>query len=469
MPAETATPEAIAQEAPQGMRKNGKQWHAPRKAFRPTAGLTSYEQREKRRLAMAVTKAKEKEMKEEKEAERQQRIQKIKDKRAAKEEKERYAKMAEKMHKKRVAHAIKDAISGLFTPAAAAYPRTMSAKHHDPLAAERVVTSPNRPNHQLRRSITEQSPPFRQSRVHQYLLRKDRERDDRLLLSAGLLVRGSLELSRATPLTLAGITTTGMVSSTGDGVANTDESRTNLQRPPSNRDIARQHKEKAAAATATASLRKSLVDLNTFSNATIARLDDTYSSVLQRLGSLQNTVAAMKELAVMSQEINKSFTNESRALVSEIESQLSLCDQSADQKKRIQELQARIHAGRDKVQALSKRVDAVRGRIEGWEKANNEWQERTRRRLKAIWIIISIVAFVLMLLLVGAQYAPSSTDHHNPPELAQGIQEGKPPMGSLLGNNSKSAVAMADEVRQELTRNRAPLADQGVLRVFDEL
>jgi len=49
----------------------GKQWHAPRKAFRPTAGLTSYDEREKRRKAMAVVKAKEKEMKEEKEAERQ--------------------------------------------------------------------------------------------------------------------------------------------------------------------------------------------------------------------------------------------------------------------------------------------------------------------------------------------------------------------------------------------------------------
>ncbi|TRX97650.1 hypothetical protein FHL15_001405 [Xylaria flabelliformis] len=121
MSTKTVTEGTKAQEAPLGMRKNGmnilrleidwlpwltfrqgKQWHAPRNAFRPTAGLSSYEQREKRRLAMAVTKAKEKEMKGEKEAERQQRIQKIKDKRAAKEEKERYAKMAEKMHKKRV-------------------------------------------------------------------------------------------------------------------------------------------------------------------------------------------------------------------------------------------------------------------------------------------------------------------------------------------------------------------------------
>ncbi|KAM0807153.1 putative rRNA-processing protein [Seiridium cardinale] len=99
---------------PQGMRKNGKQWHAPRKAFRPSSGLKSYEKRVQERTATAAMKAKEKEMKEEKEEERKvsatpigilsdkHRVQAIKDKRAAKEERERYAKLAEKMHKKRV-------------------------------------------------------------------------------------------------------------------------------------------------------------------------------------------------------------------------------------------------------------------------------------------------------------------------------------------------------------------------------
>ncbi|EFE34851.1 uncharacterized protein ARB_06617 [Trichophyton benhamiae CBS 112371] len=87
---------------PKGMRKNGKNWHAPKKAFRPTAGQTSYAKRLEERKAMAVMKEKEKEMKEEKEATRQARIQAIKDRRAAKEEKERYEKLAEKMHRKRV-------------------------------------------------------------------------------------------------------------------------------------------------------------------------------------------------------------------------------------------------------------------------------------------------------------------------------------------------------------------------------
>ncbi|KAI1756492.1 hypothetical protein F4782DRAFT_482762 [Xylaria castorea] len=353
-------------------------------------------------------------------------------------------------------------------PVMAAYLTTMSAKHHDPLVVQRAITSPNRPGHQLRRSITEQSPPFRQSRVHQYLHRKDRERDDRLPLPAGPPLRGSLELPRAGPLTPGGIADTGMAFWTGDDVPSANEAGTNSQRLPHNHEITQEQKEKAAAVTA--SLKKSLVELNAFSNATIARLDETYSSVLQRLGSLHSTIVAMKELATMSQGINERFTGESRALVGEIESQLSIYDQSTDQKKRIQDLQARIHAGRDKVGALSTRVDAVRERIEGWEKADKEWQERTRRRLKATWIIISLGVFVLMCLLVGTQYGPSSTDVNKPAELAHAIQEGKPPMESSSGNNSRSAAAMTDEVREELTRRRGlGSTQQEALRVFDEL
>ncbi|KAK4154717.1 hypothetical protein C8A00DRAFT_32454 [Chaetomidium leptoderma] len=85
-----------------GMRENGKQWHAPKKAFRPGSGLTSYEKRAKTRVAQAAMKAKEKELKEEKEAERQRRTQALKEKRAAKEEKDRYEQLAAKMHKKRL-------------------------------------------------------------------------------------------------------------------------------------------------------------------------------------------------------------------------------------------------------------------------------------------------------------------------------------------------------------------------------
>ncbi|KAK0286147.1 rRNA-processing protein cgr1 [Friedmanniomyces endolithicus] len=85
-----------------GHRKNGKQWHPTRKAFRPTAGQTSYAKRATKTAQQAEVKKLETEMKAEKEEERQRRIQAIKDKRAARGEKERFEKMAEKMHAKRV-------------------------------------------------------------------------------------------------------------------------------------------------------------------------------------------------------------------------------------------------------------------------------------------------------------------------------------------------------------------------------
>ncbi|KAJ9502383.1 rRNA-processing protein cgr1 [Exophiala xenobiotica] len=85
-----------------GLRVNGKNWHAPKKAFRPTSGQTSYAKRKELDQLKQATKVREQEMREEKEQERNRRIQAIKDRRKAKEEKERYEKMAEKMHKKLV-------------------------------------------------------------------------------------------------------------------------------------------------------------------------------------------------------------------------------------------------------------------------------------------------------------------------------------------------------------------------------
>lgn len=191
----------------------------------------------------------------------------------------------------------------------------------------------------------------------------------------------------------------------------------------------------------------------------------------------------MKELAQMSQDTKESFTSEVAALVSDIQSQLAVYDQSEEQKQRILDLQARIHAGCDKVETLSKRVDTVRERIEDWERADKEWQERTRKRLKVLWVFISVIAVVLMFVYFGAQYASSSVDinklgNKSTPVLAPQQQQqtqqqsGRPPMGSLLdnANSSKSAATLAEEVREELARRRDHEAvEQEVLRAFDEL
>lgn len=69
-----STPAApVSAKIPQvtGQKKNGKNWHENKTAFRPTAGQTSYAKRAEKQKQEAEVKKMEKEMKEEKENERQ--------------------------------------------------------------------------------------------------------------------------------------------------------------------------------------------------------------------------------------------------------------------------------------------------------------------------------------------------------------------------------------------------------------
>ncbi|KAJ4417570.1 hypothetical protein N0V85_001798 [Neurospora sp. IMI 360204] len=156
-------------------------------------------------------------------------------------------------------------------------------------------------------------------------------------------------------------------------------------------------------------LKKSLEDLEQFSNNTTRQLDDTYYSVLEKLCVLQSTILALREVAVASQDMTSHFTTEADELVTDVSSQLDAFGQFEDHQKRIEQLQDRVYVGRDRIKSLSERVDLVRERIESWERADREWQERTRRRLKAFWVLTSGVIFLVLLIFVGSQFAPENS------------------------------------------------------------
>jgi cell division septum initiation protein DivIVA len=189
---------------------------------------------------------------------------------------------------------------------------------------------------------------------------------------------------------------------------------------------------------------------------------------------MQSTIIAMKELAIMSQQTNDSFTKEAQELVSEVEGQLETVGQFRDQEMRIKSLQQRIQEGRTKIQGLGERVDIVRERIEAWERADREWQERTRKRLKVIWIIMSVVFFAILLLFLSAQYA-------SPVLESAGINTTNASFSTILGLDSDSSNTSASEAVSSspaapekekvlvpsILRDRVEEEDH--LRLFDEL
>lgn len=140
---------------------------------------------------------------------------------------------------------------------------------------------------------------------------------------------------------------------------------------------------------------------------TTRRLDDTYYNVLEKLTTLQNTIVALKDLAQASTLTNDGFIAESQAVVTEAQAQLDSFGDFSEQQARVQALQERVHGGRERIAALSARVDVVRERVEKWERADREWQERTRRRLKIMWGVLFGLGLLILVLSWGARlYAP---------------------------------------------------------------
>jgi hypothetical protein len=344
-------------------------------------------------------------------------------------------------------------------------------------------TSPSRPRHQISRSISELSP----IRVHRHHHRKDRERDDSIhhtqsanaalaLQTALLPPRRSLEVPRTTRGSRSEADTPNMtpdqsrrgsimvpVHNPEDGTMSPTVGAllgaglfgAGTALPSRKRSAVREDElrlEKIRSAARASGLKRSIVELNAFSNTTTRRLDDSYYSVLEKVGMLQNTVLALKELAGMSAETDEQFRRESEDLVNDITGQLGAFGEFEEQAGRIEGLTSRIHGGRDKVRMLGERVEAVREKIERWERADREWQERTRRRLKAIWVVTLVILLVVVVLLVAAQYVPASA-----------IEGVRPGVGEGAGGGSGKGL-----LGSAFNKTMGPPVDER-LRVFDEL
>lgn len=210
------------------------------------------------------------------------------------------------------------------------------------------------------------------------------------------------------------------------------------------------------------------------------RLDETYSSISDKLDTLQRTVADLQELTGMWQEGSTAFAQEARDLVDDVNNQIEGLGTYEPHRARIETLQSRIHDGRERIQGLSHRVEAVRERIDGWERADREWQERTRRRLRTGWIVMSILALAFLLLWVfvatvvpedvlDAVEATPTTEP--PPWVQKALEEGTVPEPHEIGAAAGDGVTSGDRLLRALdhaledSRNGS---DEG-LRVFDEL
>lgn len=174
----------------------------------------------------------------------------------------------------------------------------------------------------------------------------------------------------------------------------------------------------------------------------------------------------------MTRQLNDEFERESEEVVAEIETSLEAFEGFKDQQTRINDLSERVKKGREKIKVLGDRVGIVAEKVDGWERAEGEWQERTRKRLRVLWIIIAIGG-VLFLGLVAFQYTPART--HGPGVL-KGFNAselgGNVPDLEQIKNETwklKRSTEAALEKMKAKSKDKRKLDEDPRLRVFDEL
>lgn len=217
-------------------------------------------------------------------------------------------------------------------------------------------------------------------------------------------------------------------------------------------------------------LRNSLVTLHTQSNNASRRLDSTYYSVLEKLSTLQSSIASLKELAGLARSVNDDFKADSAALESEFTVQLETFSNFTSQESRIQDLAQRVQDGRTRMISLGERADSVRKKVESWEQAEEAWQEKTRKRLRIMWIIISI-AGGLLFGLIAFRYTPARTAG---PGGLQGFNttelNGRVPGGEHFTFSLQREKKGEASVLERLQRGQENSTEEDPrLRAFDEL
>ncbi|KFZ08761.1 hypothetical protein V502_09173 [Pseudogymnoascus sp. VKM F-4520 (FW-2644)] len=217
--------------------------------------------------------------------------------------------------------------------------------------------------------------------------------------------------------------------------------------------------------------RKSLHDLRILSNTTTSRLDNTYYSVLEKLSVLQASIASLKELSLIARQLNEDFDEDSQAVAKEIEDQIKAFGDFQAPQTKIEALQARIKTGREKVNQLGARVEVIRKRAEGWAKVEEQWQEKTRKRIKLFWALSAITLVVLVGLLI-LQYTPARSPG---PGIIEGLNANDIRTGMLdlergLVNESLTIETQVSDVLEGLRKTPDDsLEDSPRLKVFDEL
>ncbi|KAJ5162478.1 hypothetical protein N7492_007870 [Penicillium capsulatum] len=227
-------------------------------------------------------------------------------------------------------------------------------------------------------------------------------------------------------------------------------------------------------------LRSALASIGSLATDVTRRLDYTYYNLLEKITALNSTIGLFQELSESAATLLTDFEQEIAGLDQEVRKQIHDLKGFEPQIQKADALEARMRAGRQRVEELGKRLETVRGDIDRWERRESDWQSRVSRRLRIFWTIVGSALLVLVLGLVLQNWPtlhptemvhPSRDVHPSEPPGPLSLREQADTVGSSwYPSNLEDRRQSLTQAARETSRTGPETAPtQDPFRVLDEL
>ena len=158
---------------------------------------------------------------------------------------------------------------------------------------------------------------------------------------------------------------------------------------------------KAQSSEAEDELRGRLDSLGQIATDITRRLDYTYYSLLERIGSLVSTIHSFQSLSTQSRALVHGFEKEAELLDTDIKRRIGKFRDGFDERElRVADLEQRRKEAGSKAMKLGQRLESARIIVEDWEKRESVAMRARARMWKGTWCAFIGLVGIIMILVI---------------------------------------------------------------------
>ena len=152
-------------------------------------------------------------------------------------------------------------------------------------------------------------------------------------------------------------------------------------------------------------LRDKLSRLNQTGTDITRRLDYTYYSLLEKIGSLVSTIGSFQSLSKQSHDLIENFSKEATALDSSTRGRTETFREGFDVRQlRVAELEGRGVKAQEKATKLSDRLESARKKVQEWESREAVAVKKRERWWKGVWGTVGTILGIIVLIICWKEW-----------------------------------------------------------------